>query len=88
MPKNKNKPHQGLLKRVRITKSGMLKIGRAGQRHLKSKKASDRIRNYRHPKNVKASESRRLGMMLNRKIRSAEQAARDKAAKTETKEST
>jgi len=79
MPKNKT--HKGLLKRIRITKSGLVKVGHAGQRHLKSAKSSDRIRGYRRAKYAKGPDMARLELMLHRKIRSAENSEREKAAK-------
>lgn len=71
MPKNKT--HKGLLKRIRITKSGKIKIGRAGGRHLKSHKSSKRIRSYRQPNYATAADIKRVRAMLNRKVRSEEQ---------------
>lgn len=84
MPKNKT--HKGLLKRIRITKSGLVKVGHAGQRHLKSSKSADRIRSYRRAKYAKGPDMARLELMLHRKIRSAENAAREKQAKVEQKD--
>ncbi|HWB20237.1 MAG TPA: bL35 family ribosomal protein [Phycisphaerales bacterium] len=46
----KFKPHKGLLKRVRITKSGKVKMSRASSRHLRSGKPSDTLRSYRRPR--------------------------------------
>lgn len=43
----KFKPHKGLLKRVRITKSGRLKGRVANGSHLRSGKTSDRLRHMR-----------------------------------------
>jgi ribosomal protein L35 len=43
----KFKPHKGLLKRVRITKSGKVKMSRASSRHLRSGKPADTLRSYR-----------------------------------------
>ncbi len=70
MPKQKS--HKGMLKRVRVTKSGKVKVSRSGGRHLKSHKSSGRVRGYRKPKYVKAAEAGRVGAMLNRHVRSAE----------------
>jgi large subunit ribosomal protein L35 len=49
MPKYKAKPHKGLLKRVRLTKSGKIKHQRSGGRHLRSNKTGDHIRALRSP---------------------------------------
>ena len=81
MPKNKS--HKGLLKRIRITKSGKVKVGRAGARHLKSHKSSEKVRKYRTAKYVVSAEAGRVGAMLNRNVRSQEQHDRDKRLKTE-----
>ncbi len=70
MPKQKS--HKGMLKRARVTKSGKVKVSRAGGRHRKSHKASGRVRGYRKPKYVKAAEAGRVGAMLNRHVRPAE----------------
>lgn len=77
MPRTKS--HKGLLKRVRITKSGKVKLSRACARHLKSHKSSKRIRQYRRPNYATSAEMNRLRQMLNRRIRSAEDAERAKA---------
>ena len=45
----KNKPNKGLLKRIRITKSGKVKFRRAFGRHLKSHKSGKLLRSYRSP---------------------------------------
>ena len=79
MPKNKT--HKGLLKRIKITKSGLVKVGHAGQRHLKSAKSSDRIRGYRRAKYAKSPDMPRLKLLLQRQVRSAEDSEREKASK-------
>ncbi len=60
----KNKPHKGLLKRVRITKSGKVKLQRASGRHLRSHKSGNTIRSYRSPKYAEACDTKRLRKML------------------------
>lgn len=77
MPKNKS--HKGLLKRIRITKSGKVKVGRAGARHLKSHKTGSTVRQYRKSKYAVAAEAGRIGAMLNCHVRSEEASQRDKA---------
>ena len=62
MPKNKS--HKGLLKRVRITKSGRIKLRRACGRHLRSHKAGHKIRDYRRPKYASGPDLRRLRGLL------------------------
>jgi len=43
----KFKPHKGLLKRIRITKSGRIKVRIANGSHLRSGKPADQLRSMR-----------------------------------------
>jgi large subunit ribosomal protein L35 len=72
MPKTKS--HKGLLKRIRITKSGKVKIRRVGGRHIKSKKTATRVRGYRRPQYATAADLKRLRAMLHRPLKSVESA--------------
>ncbi len=76
MPKNKS--HKGLLKRVRITKSGKIKLHRAFGRHLRSHKSGRTIRKYRRATYAASSEIKRLGRMLLTRVR-----GRDRGPKKE-----
>ena len=60
----KNKPHKGLLKRVRVTKTGKIKLQRAYGRHLRSHKSGQRTRKYRQPKYAVGADMRRLRGLL------------------------
>lgn len=60
----KNKPHKGLLKRIRITKSGKVKFRRAFGRHLKSHKPGKLLQQYRRPAYAKPGDARRVSAML------------------------
>ena len=60
----KNKPHKGLLKRVRVTKSGKIKMHRAFGRHLRSHKSGQTIRGYRRPTFAHASDLKRVSRLL------------------------
>lgn len=60
----KNKPNKGLLKRIRVTKSGKVKIGRAFGRHLRSHKRGKLMRSYRKPAYAAGCELSRLRPML------------------------
>jgi large subunit ribosomal protein L35 len=62
MPKNKS--HKGLLKRVRVTKTGKVKLHRAFGRHLRSHKPGQQIRGYRRPKYASGPDMRRLRSLL------------------------
>ena len=87
MPKNKS--HKGLLKRVKITKSGKIRFRKPNSRHLKSNKSGKQNRSYRLPQYARAGDMKRLGTLLFRPLRSQDQAAaeaRDKKAR-ENKES-
>ena len=60
----KNKPNKGLLKRIRVTKSGKIKFRKAGGRHRRSHKSGDLLRSYRRPSFARGGDARRLGAML------------------------
>jgi large subunit ribosomal protein L35 len=66
MPKNKS--HKGLLKRVRISKTGRIKLQRACGRHLRSHKPGQMIRKYRRPKYVAGADLGRLRGLLGLKV--------------------
>lgn len=67
MPKNKT--HKGLLKRIRITKSGKVRHNSAGYKHLRSKKSPSRLRRLRKGSVVSTSDAKRLSKMLFRRLR-------------------
>ncbi len=87
MPKQKT--HRGLMKRIKITGSGRIKMSRACGRHLRSHKRSKLLRDYRQPIFANAAEVRRLQPVLSVRVRSsaAVQAEREQRAKdNETKD--
>lgn len=61
---SKLKPNKGLLKRIRITKSGKVIYNRAFGRHLRSHKPGSQLRKYRRPKQAHASDIGRIRGML------------------------
>ncbi len=69
----KNKPHQGLLKRVRITKTGKVKHAKAGFKHLRSGKPKKRLRRLRRGGTLLASDTKRLSLLLFRRLRGENQ---------------
>ncbi len=71
----KQKPHKGLLKRVRITKSGKIKMHRAFGRHLRSHKSAQTIRRYRKANYAHASDVKRLNRLLGLKTGGRSKAA-------------
>ena len=65
----KFKPHKGLLKRIRITKSGKVKGRVANGSHLRSGKTSERLRGMRKARYlVNKGITRRMGHLLGRRI--------------------
>ncbi len=72
----KNKPNKGLLKRIRITKSGKIKFRRAFGRHLRSHKAGKLMRSYRKPMFAKTSEVKRVRALLFTKVKSSSHEAK------------
>jgi len=69
----KNKPHKGLLKRVRITKTGKVRHATAGFKHLSSHKSGKRLRRMRKGATLQASDVDRLSKLLFRRLRGANQ---------------
>jgi len=79
MPKNKS--HKGLLKRIKITKTGKVRFRRPNSRHLKSNKSGSQIQSYRKPSYARSGDMSRLGILLFRPLRSQEQANADSRKK-------
>ena len=71
MPKNKS--HKGLLKRIKITKTGKIRFRAPASRHLKSNKTGLQVQSYRKPRYARAGDLRALSKMLFRPLRSEEQ---------------
>ncbi len=71
MPKNKS--HKGTLKRIRITKTGLVRHKRAGGKHLNSHKSATRLRRLRKNKSMAGPEAKRLEKLLFRRLRGREQ---------------
>jgi len=65
----KNKPHKGLLKRVKISKTGKIRHKSCGTGHLKSGKTSKRLRQLRTDTIIADNEIRRASKMLSRRLR-------------------
>lgn len=99
MPKNKS--HKGILKRMKITKTGLVRHNRAFGKHLRSHKSAKRLRRLRKDKYMSSPEAKRLERLLFRRLRGREQsrahlrrspspqekkAAREAAAKGEKKD--
>ena len=71
----KNKPCKGLLKRIRITKSGKVRFRRAFGRHLRSGKSGKLMRSYRRPAFAKSSDIKRIRAMLFTSVRAGDRKA-------------
>ncbi|HLO39492.1 MAG TPA: bL35 family ribosomal protein [Phycisphaerales bacterium] len=65
----KNKAHKGLLKRVRITKTGMVRHKTAGHKHLRSGKGGKRLRQMRKDPLMANPDAKRLEKLLFRRLR-------------------
>ncbi|HBS29838.1 MAG TPA: 50S ribosomal protein L35 [Phycisphaerales bacterium] len=65
----KMKPHKGLLKRIRITKTGKVKHNKAGYKHLRSSKAATRLRRLRKGSIMSTADTRRISRLLGRRLR-------------------
>ena len=83
MPKNKS--HKGLLKRIKISKTGKVRFRRPNSRHLKSNKSGAQVRSFRQPRYASSGDMSRLGALLNRPLRSREQANADAQAEAKRK---
>ncbi|MDA1007509.1 MAG: 50S ribosomal protein L35 [Planctomycetota bacterium] len=79
MPKNKS--HKGLLKRVKITKSGKVRFKAPHSRHLKSNKTGTQVQSYRKNRYARGGNLRELKKLLFRPLRSQEQFDAAKAKK-------
>ena len=69
----KNKPHKGLLKRIRITKTGKVRHNKAGYKHLRSHKSPDRLRRLRKGSVMSSADTRRMSKLLFRRLRGKDQ---------------
>jgi large subunit ribosomal protein L35 len=67
MPKNKT--HKGIMKRVRITKSGKVKHPRPFRSHKRSSKRPKRLRRLRKGLYASSAETKRMKALLFRKLR-------------------
>lgn len=65
----KNKPHKGLLKRIRVTKTGKVRHRSAFHSHLSSHKSGKRLRQLRADRNISNPEIKRAEKLLFRRLR-------------------
>ena len=66
---SKLKPNKGLLKRIRITAKGKVKVRRAFGGHLRSHKSGSLMRSYSEPNFVGKADIKRIGAMINRRLK-------------------
>jgi large subunit ribosomal protein L35 len=71
MPKAKK--HKGLLKRVRISKSGLVRHRSASHKHLRSGKGGKKLRQYRKDPFMSSPDAKRLQRLLHRRLRGRSQ---------------
>ena len=65
---SKLKSHKGLLKRVRVTAKGKVKVRRAFGGHLRSHKSGKLMRSYSEPNFVGRADIKRIAAMLNLRV--------------------
>ncbi len=66
---SKNKSHKGLLKRIRISKTGKIRHKSANFKHLRSHKSGQRLRRLRKGSYMASADSKRLEKLLFRRLR-------------------
>jgi large subunit ribosomal protein L35 len=79
MPKQKS--HRGLLKRIKLTKSGKVRFKAPNSRHIKSNKTGTQVQSYRKSRYARSGDLRYLKKLLNRGLRSEEQHVADDKAR-------
>lgn len=70
---SKNKQHKGLLKRIRISKTGKVKHRSANHKHLRSGKGGKRLRHLRQDPTISNADAKRLERLLFRRLRGRDQ---------------
>lgn len=69
----KNKPHKGLLKRIRVSKTGKVRHRSANHKHLRSGKGGKRLRQLRKDPYMSNPDAKRLEKLLFRRLRGRNQ---------------
>jgi large subunit ribosomal protein L35 len=70
----KNKSHKGLLKRIRISKTGLIRHKTSGHKHLRSGKGGKRLRQMRKDPYMASADAVKLERLLYRRLRGRTQA--------------
>lgn len=79
----KVKPNKGLLKRIKITKSGKVKFNKAFGRHRRSHKPGTLLRSYRRSKTAHPSDLGRIQCMLNISLKRGSNQAKAEQAESQ-----
>ncbi|MFO0963435.1 MAG: 50S ribosomal protein L35 [Phycisphaerales bacterium] len=79
MPKAKS--HRGLLKRIKLTKSGKVRFKAPNSRHIKSNKTGTQVQSYRKSRYAASGDLRYLKKLLSTELRSEERSKADEAAR-------
>jgi large subunit ribosomal protein L35 len=70
---SKNKPHKGIMKRVRVSKTGKVRHRSAYHKHLSSHKSGKRLRQLRQDPYLTSGEAKRFEKLLFRRLRGRNQ---------------
>lgn len=70
---SKNKPHKGIMKRVRVSKTGKVRHRSAFHKHLSSHKSDKRLRQLRADRMLTSAEAKRFEKLLFRRLRGRNQ---------------
>jgi large subunit ribosomal protein L35 len=70
---SKNKPHKGIMKRVRVSKTGKVRHRSAFHKHLSSHKSGKRLRQLRADRMLTSAEAKRFEKLLFRRLRGRNQ---------------
>lgn len=69
----KTKPHKGLLKRIRLTKTGLARHNKSGRKHLRSVKSAKRLRRLRESSIMPTGVARSMSRLLHMRLRGRNQ---------------
>lgn len=69
----KNKIHKGVLKRIRVSKTGKVRHRSAYHKHLSSHKSGKRLRQLRKDRKLNSAEAKRFEKLLFRRLRGRDQ---------------
>lgn len=70
---SKSKSHKGVLKRIRVSKTGKVRHRSAYHKHLSSHKSGKRLRQLRKDRMLNSAEAKRFEKLLFRRLRGRDQ---------------